>query len=169
MKTIRVDKLRVAIALMAGGAILGGCATHDTRKAEAAKEYCAEKYADPRLAPLKDKIVMPISVDEPQPIDILANKTRPTEQERAAIKVLADIRAECNARLARDVSPPPAYRVRSQDEISSELADLYAGDITYGQFAKSLLYIGDRDKAAREDVDQAIQQRERWRVVDVYN
>jgi hypothetical protein len=159
----------IMVALAAG---LSACATRPPQGAEGAegvKQYCARLYGDPRLAPLKDKIVMPLSVDEPQPIDILANRSRPTEAERSAIRVLSDVRKECGDYAAVHLGPPPGYRQRAQSEITMALAELYAGEMTYGQFGRAVLFIGDRDKAAREDIDQSVVQRERWAGMDLYH
>ncbi len=155
-----------ALGLMAG---LAGCAGQQAQHSEAVQGYCAQLYADPRLDPLKDKIVMPVSVDEPQPIDILANRARPTEKERAAIKVLSQVRKECNDYAAKQFGAPPSYRQKSQSEITLALAELYGGEISYGDFARAVLHIGDRDKAAREDIEQSVQQHDRWAAMGVYN
>jgi hypothetical protein len=165
----KLNNVRMVAVLLAVAGIAGGCASTGGLQAQNAKEYCAERYADARLAPIKDKIVMPISVDEPQPIEILANKSLPTEPEREAIRALSEIRSECIARVLKENDAPPAYRVKSHDEITVALADLYAREISYGEFARRVLFIGDRDKAAREDLEFAIRQRERWRNADAYN
>jgi hypothetical protein len=160
----------MVVVVLVGG--LAACATrqaHQAEGAEAVKRYCAKLYADPRLAALKDKVVMPVSAEEPQPIDILANRSRATEPERSAIRVLSDVRKECNDYAATQLGSPPSYRQKSQSEITLALAELYGGEITYGQFARALLFIGDRDKAAREDIDQSVQQRERWAGMDLYH
>jgi hypothetical protein len=169
MNTFEAGRLVALAAALAAAGLAAGCASSGGAREATAKDACAQRYTDARLAPIRDKMVLPISLDEPQPIEVLANRSTPTAQEREAIKALSEIRQQCDAQMAREMGAPPAYRVRSQDEITEALSDLYAGEITYGQFAKSVLHIGDRDKAAREDIELAIRQRERWRTVDAYN
>ena len=144
---------------------LAGCATQQGAKgahdAQAVKTFCASEFADPRLDPLRSKIVIPIVVGTPQPIEILANRERPTPQEREMILLLSKQREACNKFALEQLGAPPAYRAASQDRVSEALADLYAGDLTYGAFAKTLLYIGERDALAKEDIDAAIEYRER--------
>jgi hypothetical protein len=163
-------RTKVSICVLAQALALAGCATqHTTQDAEAVKQYCAKEYADPRLDPLRSKIMLPITVGAPQPIEILANRERPTDPERSLILLLSKLREDCNKFAVDQLGPPPAYRVASQDHVSAELADLYAGDLTYGCFAKALLYIGERDALAREDLDAAIQQKERWLDQEMWN
>ena len=163
---MKVAKFPAALGLLAA---LTGCAGPQVQRSEGVQAYCAKLYADGRLDPLKDKIVMPVSVDEPQPIDILANRARPTGTEQAAIKVLSQVRKECNDYAAKQFGAPPSYRQKSQTEITLALAELYAGEISYGDFARAVLHIGDRDKAARDDIEQSIQQHDRWASMGIYN
>lgn len=149
-----------------------GCATGgmQDQAADEVRTYCAQRLADARIDPLREKILLPLSIGEPQPIEMLANRTFATsDAERQAILALAEAQVACDRFAARKLGEPPSYRTASQDRITSTLADLYAGDITYGDFAKSMLYIGARDQAAREDIDQAIRARERWAEIDATN
>jgi hypothetical protein len=163
-------RTKLSICIVAQALALAGCATQQTaHHAEAVKEYCAKEYADPRLDLLRNKIVLPITVGTPQPIEILANRERPTAQERPVILLLSQVREDCNKFALNQLGPPPAYRAASHDRVSEALADLYAGDLTYGGFAKTLLYIGERDALAREDLDAAVQQKERWLDQELWN
>jgi len=161
------------IAAVAALAIAtGGCATDriQGQTAEEVKGYCAERFADKRIDPVREKILVPLIIGEPQPIEMLANRTFPSsEEERTAILALAEAQSTCNKMASDRLGPPPSYRVSSQDRITAGLSDLYAGDITYGEFAKSMLFIGARDQAAREDIEQAIKARERWAEIDAAN
>lgn len=169
VEELEVNKKTVAIAVGLV-VVLGGCATQSRKQtSEEISQYCAQRMADSHIDPLRDKILIPISVDEPQPIEMLANRQYPTQAERQAILALAEARLACNKFAAERVGLPPSYRTTSQDRITAMLADLYAGEITYGEFAKRMLYIGERDKAAREDLDQAIRDRERWAEIDSAN
>jgi hypothetical protein len=54
---------------------------------------------------------------------------------------------------------------RTSNRISEGPADLHSGDITYGQFAKMMLYAGERDRIERQQPDEEIRSRERWRIL----
>jgi len=162
---------RIAV-LAAVTMVASGCATSgmETHTADEVKAYCAQRVADARIDPLRDKMLLPLNIGEPQPIEMLANRTFATsEAERQAILALAEAQVACDKFAAGKLGQPPTYRTDSQDRITTTLADLYAGDITYGDFAKSMLYIGARDQAAQEDIDQAIKARERWAEIDASN
>jgi hypothetical protein len=156
-------------ALCVASVLLVGCAAPGIRHAEEVKQFCAERYADRRIDPLRGKISIPISAIEPQPIEILANRERPNAPEREAILALAEARNACNKLSYERLGAPPAYRAVTQDRITASLADLYVGEITFGEFAKTLLFIGERDKLAAEDLDQAIREHERWKDVHYSN
>lgn len=151
---------------------LAGCATpqapqHSTQDVKA---YCAQRMADDRIDPLRDKILLPLTIGEPQPIEMLANRSfATTDAERKAILALAEAHTVCNKFASERLGAPPGYRASSHDRITAALSELYAGDITYGEFAKQMLFIGARDQAAREDIEQAIKARERWAEIDAAN
>jgi hypothetical protein len=150
--------------------LLSACAAQrEARHAESVKQFCEEQYADTRIDPLRGKMLIPISVNEAQPIEMLANRQRPDAAEREAILALSQARNACNKYAFEKLGAPPAYRSATHDRVSAELADLYAGDISFGEFAKALLYIGERDKLASEDIEQAIRERERWKDVEYSN
>lgn len=156
--------------LVAATIVLGGCAAQDVRQTgEAVNAFCAEKYADQRIDAIRTKMLVPISVDQPQPIEILANRQRPNADEKKALSALFEARDACNKFSESRLGAPPGYRAASQDRITAALSDLYAGDITYGDFAKTVLFIGERDKLAREDIERAVRNRERWQAFDPYN
>ncbi|MCC7549242.1 MAG: hypothetical protein IT532_15905 [Burkholderiales bacterium] len=149
-----------------------GCAANRVQghTAEEVKGHCAERMASSSIDPIREKLLVPLTIGQSQPIEMLANRTFPaTDEERKAILALAEAHTECN-RFARErLGPPPSYRASSQDRVTAALSDLYAGDITYGEFARSMLFIGARDQTAREDIEQAIRSRERWAEIDAAN
>ncbi|HZP88741.1 MAG TPA: hypothetical protein VFB54_18165 [Burkholderiales bacterium] len=158
------------LLIAAAVATVSSCASQNARQSsEEVKHYCAEKFADHRIDPIREKILIPISIDQPQPIEILANRQRPTGDEKRALLALAEAREACNRYADAHLGAPPAYRAASQDRVTAALSDLYAGDTTYGDFAKTLLFIGDRDKMAHEDMERAFHERERWRDLDAWN
>jgi hypothetical protein len=154
------------IYLLVTVALISGCAAPGVRQAEEVKQFCAQRFADSSIDPVRSKIVIPIVSTEAQPIEMLANRERPNADEREAILALANARIACNKFSYERLGPPPAYRSATQDRITAILADLYAGEMTYGEFNKALLFIGERDRLAAEELDDAIRERERWR--DVY-
>ena len=131
--------------------------------------YCDEQYASPAIDPVRDKVQLPLSFDAPQSIDRLADRTKATDTERVAVKALWEARERCRSYSESKLGSQPTFRVRSEDRLSEALADLYEGGITYGQFARSMLYIGSSDKAARESLDEEIKQREKWRIFRDYD
>lgn len=133
------------------------------------KAKCDQLYADSRIDPVRERIQVPLTLGAPQDIEKLANRTRPTDADRPAIKALWEAEEACRRYGEQKLGSLPAYRVRSDDEMSEALADLYDGAITYGQFARRMLYIGERDKAARESIDEEIRQREKWRLMHDHN
>lgn len=152
---------------------LAGCASspggNKVTPEQDVKAKCDQLYADSRIDPVRERIQVPLTLGAPQDIDKLANRTRPTDADRPAIKALWEAEEACRRYGEQKLGSLPAYRMRSDDEMSEALADLYDGAITYGQFARRMLYIGERDKAARDSIDEEIRQREKWRLMHDYN
>ena len=63
-----------------------GCATvsMQDQAADEVRTYCAQRLADARIDPLREKILLPLSIGEPQPIEMLANRTFATSDEELA-------------------------------------------------------------------------------------
>lgn len=157
------------VTLAAVTALLGACAstpgaTPDSATREVMAE-CKRLYAEPKLDPIRGNIQLPISFEAPQPIEMLANRSRPTDAERPAIKALSEAMSECRRVSESRLGATPLYRMRSEDRVLEALADLYEGATTYGQFARDLLYIGERDKIARETLDEEMRSREKFRAL----
>jgi hypothetical protein len=153
---------------------LAGCATGPSGQKQNTPEQdvkakCNQFYADSRIDPVRGRIQVPLTFGAPQDIDKLANRTRASDADRPAIKALWEAQEACRRYGEEKLGSMPSYRAISDDEMSDALADLYDGTITYGQFARRTLYIGDRDRAARERVDEEIRQREKWRQVHDYD
>jgi len=163
-----MSKHTISLLLAACAATVCGCAgmPGDTdRTAKDVRAECAKLYSDPKIDPIRGHIQIPVSFEAPQPIEMLANKSRPTESEKPAIKALAEAMHQCRSVSETRVGALPIYRMKSEDRVLEALADLYEGATTYGQFAREVLYIGERDKIARETLDEEIRGREKWRVL----
>lgn len=164
-KGLGMSALLLAMAGCAGGPSGPKAITPE----QEVKAKCDQLYADSRIDPVRGRIQVPLALGAPQDIDKLADRTRPTDADRPAIKALWEAEEACRRYGEQKLGSLPAYRMRSDDEMSEALADLYDGAITYGQFARRMLYIGERDKAARESIDEEIRQREKWRLMHDYN
>jgi hypothetical protein len=130
---------------------------------------CQRFYADPAIDPVRDKILVPIRIGQLQPVDMLARRTHPTEQERSAIQALAKAFASCNARIAEKAGPPPMYRQTSNENIEQALAELQAGTTTYREFTRTLLYTGESDQIERERLASELEAQERHRLLRDHN
>lgn len=157
--TVRLGVVAAVVALASG------CATPGTvTSVAAAQQRCEALHAAPGLDPLRGRMPLPIVLGQALPVEQLADRRRvATEAERDAIKALEAVRAECRRLAQSALGPVPRYRDESEDRISEALADLYAGTISWGQFNKTLLHIGERDRSARESLDSELAARERWR------
>ncbi len=146
-------------------ALVSGCATPGTASSVAvAQQRCEALHAEPGLDPLRGRMPLPIVLGQALPVEQLADRRRvATEAERDAIKALEGVRADCRRLAQTALGPMPRFRDESEDRISEALADLYAGSISWGQFNKTLLHIGERDRSARESLDRELAARERWR------
>lgn len=143
---------------------LGGCAGQKAVKPQdEVQTFCTKLYADRAIDPVRAKIAVPIKLGEPMPIERLADRTRASDTEKPAILALAKAMESCSSFGAERLGPPPYYRSVSNGRIGDMLAQLYAGDITFGQFARETLMIGERDQLARQQLDEEIQLRARWK------
>ena len=138
-----------------------GCATTRTLDADV-KQHCAALYANSQLDPVRDKILLPITYGAGQPIEILANRTTPTAAERTALLAVSRAFEGCNEYAVQKLGPMPSYRASSNDRVTEALSRLYADELTFGGFAREMLYIGERDQLASEELGQALRAQERW-------
>ncbi|MFO1320654.1 MAG: hypothetical protein U1F52_13640 [Burkholderiales bacterium] len=133
------------------------------------RTHCARLYANQAIDPVRDRILIPIPLDQGQPVEMLSNRKHPAESEKPAILALAKAFEACNEFAAKRVGQLPGYRLSTNDRIADALAELLAGDVTYGQFARTILYVGERDQLERQRLDEEIRNRERWRALHEYN
>jgi hypothetical protein len=55
-----------------------------------------------------------------------------------------------------------ASTVINNDRVTEALSRLYADELTFGGFAREMLYIGERDRLASGELGQALRAQERW-------
>jgi len=156
------------VLLAALSVLAAGCASDPGRPAASGQtvDACEQLMADPRIDPIRDKVAVPISLGASQDIAFLSNRNRPTDAERPAIKVLWDAHEACRAWTEARAGGEPRYRASSDEAVGALLGDLHDGAITYGQFARKLLYIGAQYKSARESLDMELDARARWKLMD---
>lgn len=141
--------------------LITSCATTRTLDADV-KQHCAALYANPQIDPVRTKILLPIRYGAGQPIDVLADRTTPIGTERQALLAVSQAFRDCNEYAAQKLGPMPSYRSVSNDHVTEALSRLYAGELTFGEFAREMLYIGERDQLASEELNQALRAQERW-------
>jgi hypothetical protein len=147
--------------------LAAGCATGPRPQAAGVSvDPCKQLMADPQIDPVRDKIAVPIVLGASQDVAFLSNRDRPTEAERSAIKVLWDAHEACRALTEARSGPVPRYRAWSNQAVGALLGDLHEGAITYGQFARKLLYIGAQDNSAKETLEEELKARARWKLLD---
>jgi predicted small secreted protein len=149
------------LAVIALLALTAGCATTRTVDADI-KQHCNTLYANPQIDPVRSKILLPITYGAGQPIEILADRTTPAGAERPALLAVSKAFEGCNQYAVEKLGPMPSYRVSSNDRVNEALSRLYADELTFGGFAKEMLYIGERDQLASEDLSEALRAQERW-------
>jgi len=142
-------------ALTAACAGPGPAGTKEDDKVAEVRRQCDALYSDSRIDPVRAKIQLPISFDAAQDVERLSDRTYPSDAERAAVKALWEARTECRRFGESRLGPLPNYRAESEDALVDLFGDLHEGTLTYGQFARKLLFIGARDKHARELLDEA--------------
>jgi hypothetical protein len=98
----------------------------DAERAEA-ERYCDSLFNDMRFAPIKEKVGR---YGNETTFSMLANQSYPTSQEKEAILAFAQAKEACNQRSTG------ANDGRLHQAFMALLADLYKGELTYGEFGK---------------------------------
>ena len=108
---------------------------------------------------ISDKLSLGSS-DE-QTFSMLANINKPTEEEKRAINVYADLRTNCmkEQRKAETIYPLAQQQLvmSSRNAIENQLVSLYKGNLTYGQFAQSRKEISEILMAGLIEIDEELQ------------
>ena len=123
----------------------------------------------PEIDPVRGKILIPITYGAGQPIEILANRTMPTAAGAGgARRGVAGFRGLQRATPWKSSDRCPRTGRVSNDRVADALARLYAGELTFGEFGRDMLYIGERDQLASEELNQALRAQERWDLSNNY-
>ena len=112
---------------------------------------------NPELQAIKGKVAL--GTIDGQTLEMLASDKRPNSVEKNAISKWDTLRQPCNkvsqdwwnSRVPQNVA---VIISKVQSEFKSLLADLYAGRITYGQFAKNRLAISEKAKVEAVNANQ---------------
>lgn len=111
-----------------------------------------EMKANPALNPIKGKVAF--NVNE-QTLQMLSNINKPTAKEKQAIALWDEKRQECSrywdAAYPSTNTPAVFNAISSANKTATQnlIANLYAGKITYGEFAKQRKELHDRTLAAQ--------------------
>lgn len=131
--------------------------------AQSSSDQCLQNIEDdPAAAAIKGKVAFNV---KNQTIEMLANTQKPNAQEKKAILFWDTQRTNCiNARLARESNQaiPASIRaieINHQEIRKNLIVGLYAGNLTYGEFAKKSSEAYNKAFLARaEIVDQLSKQ-----------
>ncbi len=147
------------------GAFLIGCAS-GTGQAQGRPTAAGDpSYAcydarenTPSLSILKPKVGRLFSGADPT-IEMRANQTKPTLEEKQALSEWGQARQQCAemGRSYRASYAPPGWAAafdESQSLILQAIANLYGGSITYGQFIAERERIGNAAGSKMQEADQ---------------
>ena len=145
---------------------LTGCGIVQQRQTQvelqAADSYCKSLYLSSELDSIRDKIAIE---DAQNPtFEMLTLNSKPSEQEKLAIKKFVELRTSCRARLS-DVLVRRGY---SNHKIifdsygaigDGQMADFYNGQLTYAELNKLRQKNGNELAAAMTNEDEKIMSR----------
>jgi O6-methylguanine-DNA--protein-cysteine methyltransferase len=156
--------------LLCAGAVITGCAdvpahqrpaqTGVTQPGETARtpeaapqprdgagSYVEQLFADPRLDPIRDKVPLVLRSGAVTPL-LLANQDKPTPPEKQAIKVWLSVREQAQQYQLEHRGPPSQLLVRTRQQVTRAILQLYNGEMTYGEFAKRIQVLDSEYQAA---------------------
>lgn len=112
------------------------------RTAPAAAPVTGGAYDDPRLDPIRDKLPL---VLRPNAVTAahFANDARPTREEKRAIRLWQEIRDRSHQTGAQ----PTHQLLQTRLRVTRAITQLYAGQLTYGEFARRLREIDAQHQA----------------------
>ena len=127
-----------------------------TPKLSDEKKYLQSLYIDPRLDPIRDKVPLQLRADVVS-VGYLRNESKPTSEEKQAIKVWMQIREKAQQYQASIRGQPSQSLLQTRVRVTQAITQLYAGRLTYAGFAKKLQQI---DAQHQESQRQKLGQRE---------
>jgi O6-methylguanine-DNA--protein-cysteine methyltransferase len=79
---------------------------------------------------------------------LLANENKPTPPEKQAIKVWLSVREQAQQYQLEHRGPPSPLLVRTRQQVTRAILQLYNGEMTYGEFAKRIQELDSEYQAA---------------------
>ena len=120
------------------------------RSVEDADSYLEHLFGDPRLDPIRDKVPLLLRADTVT-ASHLSNPEKPTEQERHAIAVWESVRERAQQYQQEQRGPPSPLLAKTRAQVTRAILQLYAGELTYGEFAARIQEVdADYQAAARK-------------------
>jgi len=123
------------------------------RAAESTNSRVEQLFADPRLDPIRDKVPLVLRAGTVTPA-LLANEERPTPAEKQAIKVWMSVREQAQQIQLEQRGPPSQRLVRTRQQVTQAILQLYSGELTYGQFAKRIQVLDSEYQSAARQMRQ---------------
>jgi hypothetical protein len=112
------------------------------------KKYLQQLYADPRLDPIRDKVPLQVRADAVT-AGYLRNESKPTPEEKQAIRVWLQVREKAQQYQATRRGQPSGVLLQTRVRVSQAISHLYSGKLTYAGFAKRVQEIDAQYQAAR--------------------
>jgi hypothetical protein len=109
--------------------------------------YVEQLFADPRLDPIREKVPLVLRSGAVTPL-LLANENKPTPPEKQAIKVWLSVREQAQQYQLEHRGPPSPLLVRTRQQVTRAILQLYNGEMTYGEFAKRIQVLDSEYQAA---------------------
>lgn len=141
--------------------LLSSCGAIQTQKIKSelndAKAYCNSLTLGSEFDVIRNKIQM--ERGKKSTFEMLADTSKPTAEEKVAIKNLGGLKMECDSRISGVISKAknPEYNVIFDSYsgiLNGLLADLYNQQLTYGEFNKQTTKIINEADAALVKADK---------------
>jgi hypothetical protein len=159
-RVYRVAVIAIAIALSAGCAARQRDQQQEALKetVSEAKQECNSLYSDPALDPIREKVAL--GSPDSQTFEMLTNTQTVSPAEKPVVALWAKTREQCwqISGPMRSMLPLQIEAVTegSKQATDSMIAQLYLGQITYGELANRRAKNLAEAKAALADIGQAL-------------
>ena len=150
--------LKVSLSILCLAAVSVACVPVSTRNQSnnavaEADAYCAALYSDPSLNSIRYKTPVGIPLTQSVAVHMMANSERPTDEEKVAVLKWAESRELCASKYMEVAGQFPAHLQALRSLNSQAMAELYAGELTFGEFARQM----ERNRVAFIQQDAALQ------------